>query len=69
MSSVFTATLESTYKQNNTYPKGNTEKLIEKVFCQNIPFFVDKEAFNKTDIFMRNDNPSPFEDYFPCVKK
>lgn len=30
---------------------------------------MDKKAFNKTDILMRNDNPSPSEDYFLCEKK
>lgn len=68
MNTVFTVTLESTYKQNSTYPKRNIEKLIEKKYLSKHSFFVDKKAFNKTDVLMRNNNPSPFEVYFPCEK-
>lgn len=32
MNTSFTVALESTYKQNSTYPNRNTEKLIEKIF-------------------------------------
>jgi len=64
MNTVFAVTLESTYKQNSTYPKRNTEQLSKKILLSKHSFFVDKKPFNKTDILMRNDNPTPFEDYF-----
>lgn len=64
MNTVFIVTLES------TYPNRNTEKLIEKIsFVKAILFFVDKKAFNETDILMRSYNPNLFEDYFPFEKK
>lgn len=68
MNTVFTVTLESTYKQNSTCTKRNTGKMIgKKIFCQNIPFCGQKKLSTR-DILMGNDNPSPFEDYFPCEK-
>lgn len=70
MNTSFTAALESTYKPNSTYPNRNTEKLIEKIsFVKTILFFVDKKAFNETDILMRSYNPSLSGDYFLFEKK
>lgn len=41
---------------------------MQKSRFQNNPFFVDRKAFNETDILMRSYNPSSFEDYFPFEK-
>lgn len=48
MNTVFIVTLESTYKQNSTYPNRNTEKLIEKIsFVKAILFLWTKRLSMK----------------------